>query len=178
MAQKKKGGGGKLSRSETVTVRLDPKLRFAAELAARKQRRTLSSFIEWAVEESIHNVILAEPSHINEPPETAYTAIERVWDVDEADRFAKFALNYPNLLTHNEEILWKLICENGCLWKGRPENGEWTWEISQGSLIFKRLREYWDTFKKVATGEMDKGQLPTGLKEIKAEEEKDDDIPY
>ena len=39
----RKAGGGKLSRSETVTVRLDPKLRYLAELAARIHRRTLSS---------------------------------------------------------------------------------------------------------------------------------------
>ena len=41
---KRKGGGGKLARSETVTVRLDPKLRYLAELAARIQRRSVSSF--------------------------------------------------------------------------------------------------------------------------------------
>ena len=50
---KRRGGGGKLARSETVTVRLAPKLRYLAELAARKQRRTLSSFIEWAIEETL-----------------------------------------------------------------------------------------------------------------------------
>lgn len=58
MEAKRKGGGGKLSRSEIVTVRLDPKLRFAVELAARKQRRTASSFIEWAVEEAIKRLPL------------------------------------------------------------------------------------------------------------------------
>ena len=48
-----KAGGGKLARSEVVTVRLDPRLRYLANLVARKQRRTLSSFIEWAIEESL-----------------------------------------------------------------------------------------------------------------------------
>ena len=46
-AQKDRGGS-KLNRTETVTIRLDPKLRYLTELAARKQRRTVSSFIEWA----------------------------------------------------------------------------------------------------------------------------------
>ena len=45
----RKGGGGKLSRSETVTVRLDPRLRYLAELAARLHRRTLSSYVEWEI---------------------------------------------------------------------------------------------------------------------------------
>jgi len=51
---KRAGGGSKLARTEIVQVRLDPKLRFAAELASKKHRKTLSSFIEWCVSESIH----------------------------------------------------------------------------------------------------------------------------
>ncbi len=73
MAKKRKGGGGKLSRSEVVTVRLDPKLRFAADLAARKQRRTLSSFIEWAVEKTVQGVDIAHEG------ETAFDAIHIAW---------------------------------------------------------------------------------------------------
>lgn len=151
----KKSGGGKLSRSETVTVRLDPKLRFAAELAARKHRRTLSSFIEWAVEESVQNVCL------NGLKATAYDAIDLVWDVDESDRFVKMALYYPHLLTHDEEVLWKLIRENGWLWKGSNGNfGEWTWKIDLDSIIFERLREKWELFCSIAKGEIDKRYLP------------------
>ena len=63
--EKRKGGGGKLARSETVTVRLDPKLRYLAELAARKQRRTVSSFIEWAVEQSFSGVNLYQGTGYN-----------------------------------------------------------------------------------------------------------------
>ena len=57
---RRKGGGSKLSRSETVTVRLDQKLRYLAELAARKYRRTLSSFIEWAIEDTFNRIMLSE----------------------------------------------------------------------------------------------------------------------
>ena len=42
---RKKGGGGKLNRSEIIQARLDPKLHMAAEIMARAERRTLSSFI-------------------------------------------------------------------------------------------------------------------------------------
>jgi predicted HicB family RNase H-like nuclease len=40
-------------RSEVVTVRLEPKLKYLAELAARKQRRSLSSYVEWAIKQSL-----------------------------------------------------------------------------------------------------------------------------
>ena len=160
-----KGGGGKLSRSETVTVRLDPKLRFVAELAARKQRRTLSSFIEWAVEESVQNV------YLDGEKETAYGAMDLVWDVDESDMFVKLAIYYPHLLVHYEEVLWKLIRENGYLWKGYYEDNklknvsEWIWEVHLSSIIFERLRDCWVLFKAVAKGEATKDSLPKWDKE-------------
>ena len=59
-AKNRGGGGGKLNRSETVTIRLDPKLRYLTELAARKHRRTVSSFIEWAIESMLDKVVLRE----------------------------------------------------------------------------------------------------------------------
>lgn len=49
MTAKRKAGGPKLTRSEIIQVRFDPRLRWAAELTARVHRQTLSSFIEWAV---------------------------------------------------------------------------------------------------------------------------------
>jgi hypothetical protein len=103
---KRKGGGGKLTRTETVTVRLDPKLRYLAELAARKQRRTVSSFIEWAVEESMKHTYLDSNASIDDMAGS-------LWDVDEPDRFAKLAFAHEFMLTHEEQVLWKLICENG-----------------------------------------------------------------
>jgi len=147
-------GGGKLTRSETVTVRLDPKLRYLAELAARRQRRTVSSYIEWAIEESLNRVLICEGKSI---ADTAPT----LWDVDEADRFAKLALNYPDLLTHGEQVLWKLIRENGYLFKGKYDSqGEWAWRASGDSLIMERLRENWDKFNAVARGEAEQSILP------------------
>lgn len=179
--EKRKGGGSKLSRSETVTVRLDPKLRYLAELAARKQRRTLSSFIEWAVEDSLSRVLVEEGLNGASIADQA----ENLWDVDEADRFAKLALRYPYLLTHDEQVVWKLVCENGTLWRGRyaGPNNEWTWKVTEEALIFGRLREHWNQFIAVARGQADKSGLPTWVKrkEIPAKsgfDDLDDDIPF
>ncbi len=51
-------------RTETIGFRLEPKLQFAAELAARKQKRSLSNFIERAVEEAVKNVTLGHDTII------------------------------------------------------------------------------------------------------------------
>jgi hypothetical protein len=184
---KRKGGGGKLARSETVTVRLDPKLRYMAELSARKQRRTLSSYIEWAIEDSLNRAVL---DMSRQGPSVA-EEIESLWDVDEADRYAKLALRHPELLTHEEQILWKLIRENGYLWRGRyaSSDNEWTWTVKEESLIFERLREHWTSFCSVA--ETGNGQEllpswrakdPNATKQNsstkKSIDELDDDIPF
>lgn len=162
---RKKGAGGKLARSEVITVRLDPRLRFGAELAAWKQRRTLSSFVEWAVEEALKRVDVGES--------TIRDVLEAVWDVDDADRLAKLGLYFPQLLTHEEERLWKLIRENGFLWLGRwiakGDRQEWIWDTREDSLVWDRLREHWQTLKLVASGESPKTALPTWPKEKKSE---------
>lgn len=158
----RKGRGGKLSRSETVTVRLDPKLRYLAELAARKQRRTLSSFIEWAIEDSLKRVHLYEGSGDNDD-QSRSVADEKsnLWDVDEPDRFAKLALSYEYLLTHEEQVLWKVIRETGNLWKGRDDSdGNWEWQVDKDSLVLELLREHWEDLNKVARGEAGRDILP------------------
>jgi hypothetical protein len=164
-SQMRKGGGGKLSRSETVTVRFDPKLRYLCELAARRNRRTLSSFIEATVKAAIDE----EPLRPVGTPtwvvtnHTVGNEAEYLWDVDEADRLGKLALRYPDLLTHDEEVLWKLICENGYVWAGLYAglDNQWVWAIDEGSLIYKRLREHWETFRAVADGKLDESSLPS-----------------
>jgi hypothetical protein len=163
----KRGGGGKLSRTETVTVRLDPKLRYLAELAARKQRRTLSSFIEWAIEENLKNIHLDDGG---DSSKSIASQSAELWDVDEPDRFATLAFRYPEMLTHDEQVLWKLIKENECLWFDSPQflTGQYgivsvkgPRVIEERSLNFKRLREHWSSFKKVARGDLPKSALPS-----------------
>jgi len=152
---RKKGGGGKLSRSETVTVRLDPKLRFAAELAARKHRRTLSSFIEWTVSEGVGRVAVGF-----NPNETAEIVASRVWDIDEADRFVKLASSFPHLLTHDEEILWKLICEKQNLWMfSDDKKTKFRVEKNPDRINLIPLRNVLGDFRRYIDGELSKEEM-------------------
>jgi hypothetical protein len=109
-----------------------------------------------------------------------------LWDVDEADRFVKLAFRYPELLTHDEQILWKLIRENGYVWRGRfnPER-QWTWTVAEGSLVHENLRKHWDDFNLAASREDGAAYLPTWQREAdngqvsKAGQEiTEDDVPF
>jgi len=192
--EKRKGGGGKLARSETVTVRLDPKLRYLAELAARKQRRTVSSFIEWAVEHSFGNVDLYQGTGYNgDNSVSVEDASASLWDIDDSERFVKLAISYPDLLNHDEQVRWKVLTDSGILTPARQRNSinylvKWRWDILE-DYVFPALRREWDSLNRCI--EEGKGQewVEATQKALKAGtvfharppdviENYDDDIPF
>lgn len=168
-ANSRTGGTNRLPRTQTVSVRLDPKLRYLSEVAARRQRRTISSFIEWALETTLNTFYLVDTKGSSN---SIGQMASKLWDVEPSDRFAKLALHYPDLLNHHEEIVWKLIQENGYFWGGgySAVSREFKWDSTDESkLIFDRLREYWETVNQVARGEVPKSKLPTWQKYIRPE---------
>ncbi|MBC7603759.1 MAG: hypothetical protein H7255_14010 [Ramlibacter sp.] len=188
---KRKGGGGQLKRSEVITVRFDPKLQYLASLAARKHSRTLSSYIEWQIKTGLER---EDVRPVNTPahaaaPETIGTEAEYLWDVEEADRFAKLSLRYPHLLTHDEQVLWKLIRESSYFWDGYYDRARrWIWRAEESSINFQRLRAHWPTVCAVAQGSLARDQMPTwpgGHSQATASDaaktgfdDMDDDIPF
>ncbi|MBB5687515.1 hypothetical protein FHS49_003557 [Sphingobium boeckii] len=171
-----KKGGGKLTRSETVTVRFDPKLNYLCDLASRAQRRTKSSFIEWAVAEALGSVRLSDIAD-SDYDLSLKQVVSKLWHVDEADRVVSLALIAPSLLTHEEQMIWRRVREHGYFWRGRYNaQREWTWNPEEGSLIRDRLRNHWDQFKAVVSGEASESILPTWAKTL--DPEIDDDVPF
>ncbi len=141
-------------RTETIGFRLEPKLRFAAELAARKQRRSLSSFIEWAVDEAMDSVVLDSDSQV-----TVRQALKDVWDPDEADRFVKLAAKYPELLNHEEERLWKCIRSYQHVWMLRKQYDKGlNVEKNPREISLAVLQEHFEDFKLMASGEYGDGE--------------------
>lgn len=182
-------GGAKLSRSETVTVRLDPQLNYFCELAARAQRRTKSSFIEWAIADSLKRVSLPEVPDNQRDFDGGEPTIQdkkaQLWQVDEPVRLVALALIAPALLTHEEQLIWKVVRENGYFWKGRYDKQDrWSWDINEQSIIQDRLREHWAIIQGVAIGDLSMDKLPTWQKDRKKQPQAfdtdldDDDVPF
>ena len=99
-------------RTEMVAVRLVPKLKYAAEIAARSQRRTVSSLVEVAVAAYLPTLSVAEPTEEGERPIKLMTLMDSLWDPDESDRFVILAENHRWLLDNEEEHRWKAIREH------------------------------------------------------------------
>lgn len=111
MAEAKRKSKAGAPRTEVFAMRLDPKLKYLAEIAARKQRRSLANFVEWAIEQALSRVHLVEPG-FNDGGETVADATAQLWALDEPDRLIKLAANYPDLLSYDEQLIWRVICDH------------------------------------------------------------------
>ncbi|MFM9880365.1 MAG: hypothetical protein ACKVOO_08155 [Burkholderiaceae bacterium] len=196
----RKGGGGKLSRSEIVTVRMDSQLHYLAELAARKHRRTLSSFVEWAVQQSFKGVEMYHGSGYNGDESVFLSDVEtKLWDVDQSERFVRLAILYPDLLTHEEQERWKLLNDSQLLapaMQRRSGVRQWDFTVLE-DVVFSVLRRFWvsllaaheagpdagrkwvsDIQEKIAAGTIYKKK--TALKEVAPSgfDDMTDDIPF
>lgn len=96
-------------KSESIAVRLDPKIRFGLDLMVRKQRRNLSSVVEWAIQEMLENDFWGDfKSMPDVPKEDSCRPMEIIsflWHEDPFERIKLMKIYCPNLLTVDEEII-------------------------------------------------------------------------
>jgi len=126
------------AKTALITVRLEPKYRFALSLLARIRRRPMASVIEMLINQAMkdHDSGLFVP--IKGKKGTKHRSIlDDTWDPDEADRFVNIASKHPQLLTYDEEKAWKDIKQNPALWG------------ADGKLILADLRHRWPAIKSV-----------------------------
>lgn len=98
--------GSKLVKTEALQVRFDPLLRWAIEILAGRERRTLSSAIEWSVERTVKEMPVTEQQGRTV---TAWEAAESCWHPDPVWRLQLFASRYPELLTFDERNKWQAV---------------------------------------------------------------------
>jgi hypothetical protein len=123
----------KLVRSKAIGIRLNPKIHYLAELAARDNKLKLSSFIEQAVTRALYPAaVQGDEPNVSEPSKPKHLWMEHLWDVDEADRFFLLAAARPDLMTIEQQTLWKLLSE-----KLTRKNGKFNRQ---------QFRELWDEF--------------------------------
>ena len=121
---------------ETLTVRLDGQTRFALELLAR------------AKQQSISNLIVGEMRKLAERElpkrkigEREYSLYGVVWDVFPQDRLVKLALHAPELLTEDEQKIWRVISEDRTYLPKR-DKPDFAAIRKDWNLIQEKVREY------------------------------------
>jgi hypothetical protein len=149
------------AKGENINVRVTPKIRFGIELLARKQRRNISSVVEWALQKAMNDPIegLIEPDP--EAIGTTINILQLLWDVDEFDRIYYMAAFKEDLLTYEEERLIKLIRESELADYFHETIREQTNVPRMRTRLFcEYMREHYPVFKKIDAGELSKDHLP------------------
>ncbi|MBF0383612.1 MAG: hypothetical protein HQL69_21535 [Magnetococcales bacterium] len=122
---------------ESLTLRFDPKTRRGLEILARKQHRTVSAVVEWAVGAALHHKTEGLMFNFGNPePEML---MDKVWDVSEPDHLIKLAEACPDLLSYDEAWIWKVLKESS----NQTKNSDGSWNMVL-------IRKDWDLIKEYA----------------------------
>ena len=142
MAKRKPSQGAK--KTETLTLRLDPKAKFTIDLLARIRRQSITAVIEAAIDEIAYD----QDVKFNEDGKNATwslgSAITEIWSTDEAERFINLCYFMPDLLTHEELRIWETITSSECFYADSATRNPTHWKLMGVSIDVTRLRAYWD----------------------------------
>jgi len=144
MSESKRRSKPGVSRTEVFAFRMDPRMKYLSELAARKQRRSLANFIEWAVESALEKTMIGEGDSL-------LLQAKKLWDLDPLDRLLRLSEHYPDLLTYEEQMMIRII-ETHFYW---PEEGGRVEFIVNGEPNLDLVRRCFSEIKALANGEED-----------------------
>ena len=165
MAKTTKKVGSRLRRTEAVTVRLDERMRFIVELAARSERRTVSSYIENVLEKTSKVPSILHPvRHDHEI--SLDEAMDFIWDPLECDRTIRLASMCPNLINFDEQLIWKLLITTPEFWNSPDKIADGVVsEFYIADLKWPLVRELWSVIKQVAFEEENRNTLRKSIEE-------------
>lgn len=161
----KKSAKGTQSRADTITVRLHPKVKYGLDLIARKQRRTLSSVVEWAICNAFDHPDSGLHGEFENPAtgEKSDFILDLLWDADDGMRFIKLAQGSSDWLTYEEELMWDFIKGNARYWVMYEDDvvrNLYHWDTRDpGNLMVKKVLEDWEKLKQYARGELSKYEV-------------------
>ncbi|RFF64754.1 hypothetical protein D0A22_02435 [Stutzerimonas stutzeri] len=93
-----------------VSLRIDPKVKFAIELLAREQKRTITGVVEWSVMQALNGQRMKTPAGNDV---SFLELMDLVWSPDEAERITLLGVFAPHILDHEESCIWNVIKSSG-----------------------------------------------------------------
>ena len=125
----KKSAGSK--KTEALTLRLDPKMKYQIELLSRIWHQSITGVIENAVGRVSREI---ETKLTDNKSMSISVLADIAWAPDDADRIVRLAALAPHLLSHDEACIWSVIdaAESDCFFR--------YWVSEKGKLVSVRPR--------------------------------------
>ena len=130
-----------LIKGDSVTIRIDSRTRFGVDLLARLGRTTVTEVISQQIRERLAQAL---PKCDVDGREVGL--LDAVWDEYEQDRMVKLAVHAPDLLSPEEQKLWRVISEDR---KYLPKSGRPNFAAIRDNwrLIKDKVKDYEDSAK-------------------------------
>lgn len=103
-------------KTEVLSIRIDPRVKYGLELLARLQRRSTTGVVEWAIQEAFGRELF-DPGDNDGHPTKLDEELDRLWQINEIERLVALALRRPQLLTFEESRAWKVLKDTAAFWK-------------------------------------------------------------
>lgn len=136
----KKKVGRKSQKSEVITIRMSPALKFGAEFASQVLGKNKTEFISDAIKQKMAESELEGRS--------VEDIARELWDLDGAVRLAKTAFAYPAYLPPALKLCWRVVEYCPYFWRSieREEGGvaRVAWETKPDWLVERNLSEQWE----------------------------------
>lgn len=131
-------------KTEALTLRLDPKVRFLIDLIARQKRQSITGVIESAIEVYATNFLI-EAELWDEDTEddklqqvSLYKLSKEIYSTDDSFRFMMLVWCCPRLLSYEEVRLKETIYGSKIFWDEYPNS-----DSSRNDIDTDVLREHW-----------------------------------
>lgn len=98
-----------VKKTETLTLRLEPKLKFLIEMVSRLKRQSITGVVESAVEDLAFGLDVTFHDHGATEPLSMASALANIWSTDESERFLNFCYHLPHLMTYEDQRIWETI---------------------------------------------------------------------
>lgn len=150
----------------SVSLRIDPKVKYAIDLLAREQKRTITGVVEWAVMQAVRAHKM--PGYVGKDDEdlSLYDFLEMAWSPIESHRIVALGSYMESLLTFEESCLYKVV-------KSIPEMyQEVNYDPKDPTYVETRIKyellgAYWPMIEQRAKQLMETGNfLPINFSEV------------
>lgn len=97
----------------SVSFRLEPRVKFAAEILARSQHRSLAGTVEWAISKALASQDVTTGFGTG----TLQQLVDRVWSPDDLERVIYLGAHADHLLNHEESCVWVVVKSSPALFE-------------------------------------------------------------
>lgn len=103
-------------RTNVVTLRVTPQMRFGLELLAQERGETLTEVVTWAVTELFGTEQIGLLRFAT-GESMATRVLDRVWSPHEHERVVRLGMYFPEFMNNRQQYLWSRVRESRKFWK-------------------------------------------------------------